>query len=245
MKQLLPLAVLMVLVSCNGNSGSKNNTDKIISKYEASLAFKRGIVSNEVDKGTTVDIKMNDQMTSFSLDLKQVNRKEKRIILKVDGDDVYTYVETNEDGETSKEVVLEKSNPVKDLKEVLDTKQGYISGDQLILKVSSGVEEHEISAETDTIMISTFNVNASINLNNPHCSSVADISQTTQLKNAGVLGKKVATSEHQITTCGPVLSDEQLKQIDLSNIEFCDDRNEESDESNCEVKDMSFLTADL
>jgi hypothetical protein len=48
--------------------------------------------------------------------------------------------------------------------------------------------------------------------------------------------------QENISNCGPMMELEEIKKIDLRNVEFCDETQEATP---CEFKDMSFLTSQL
>lgn len=63
-----------------------------------------------------------------------------------------------------------------------------------------------------------------------------------QVRKNGITTVLGNTSANTITSCLPKLDRDQLKDFDLSNVEFCDDADEKECVSN---QDMSFLTADI
>lgn len=240
MKKLIPFAMLATLVACNGGDGSsKPNFEKSIQKYESTLIVERGTVSNVITSGSELSIDLSE----VKLSTNPINKKEKSIIIKVDGDDVYTYSEETDllNNETTRKVTLEIMNPQKELLEVLNKKMGSIVGDNLVMKGSDSSN----SEMSESIEIGTrYTFNAVVNLLKPMCEGNSQVVSKASLFENGKLKNSVSASQNEVSTCGTKLTDSQIKKIDLTDVEFCDESNEE--ESNCESnKDMSHLTADI
>lgn len=241
MKKLLPLSVLLTLVACNGgSSSSKPNFEKIVQNYESNFVVERGMVSLTKTVGTEANIDINNDGT-FNLVSKNVNREERNIVIKVEGNKVYKYIESKNlsDGTVSKSLELETNNASSELKEILSTGKGKLEGDTLVMNSSDKSE----SDESGFHYVSNYSFNVRVNLLKPFCETNGLINENIVANYNGV-EKKLSTGQTMQGTCEGKLAASQIKAIDLSKIEFCEEA--ANDEMDCkEDQDMSFLTSDL
>ncbi len=94
-----------------------------------------------------------------------------------------------------------------------------------------------------------FDMVTRVNRQNPYCDADATV-RTTEAKLTfnGVVTPIPDTLTKQTFTCGRTLSVSELKELDLSDVTFCDDTIAEEDEDSysCESnKDLEYLTSDL
>lgn len=234
--------LLATLVSCNENlmrrSTIVNNTETV-QKYQAGLKVERGIVSNSQKAGTELAMDfVNNKITSTKL-----SERSKSIIIHVDGDSIYRYIETtnNLTGELSKKITLEITNPEKELKDLLNSNKGMLSNDTLILK---GTNFNEKDIENSFRIFSASSYTATFNLNKSLCESTSQISHENKIINADGDEFTINTTTNETAVCGTKYNNKQLKALDLKSIIYCsmDDDSEED----CTISDdMSWLTSDI
>lgn len=241
MKKIIPLLFLATLVSCNENmrrSTIVNNTETV-QKYSSGLKVERGIVSNSQKAGTELafDAQSNKIITT------KVSERSRSVIIHVDGESVYRYVETknNLTGELSKKVTLEISNPEKELKDLLNSNKGMLSNDTLILK-GTNFDEQDIESAFKISSASTYT--ASFNLNKSQCEGTNQISTESKITNANGDEYTVNTTINETAQCGTKYTNKQIKAIDLKSITYCSEDDTEEDSCTTEI-DMSWLTSDL
>lgn len=244
MKKLLPLMVLATLVSCNDTMRSRStisNNSNTVDRYSSSLTTKRGTVAYIKKQGS--DFAVDFTRTSDMLATTPISTRTTSIIINVDGNKTYKHltIENLVTKETTKKVMLEIENTHQELKEILDSGKGKVSGDNLLLQYS---EEYPSSGDPELELIRKSSFNATINLWMPHCDS------KTQITTSGTLlinGEVDSTKNFQTTetsTCEKAYTDKQLRALSLNSIEFCS--YQDGEEVECEAdRDMSFLTSDL
>lgn len=241
MKTLIPFLLLATLVSCNENmrrSTIVNNTETV-QKYSSGLKVERGIVSNSQKAGTELAFDAeNNKITTT-----KVSERSKSVIIHVDGDSVYRYVETknNLTGELSKKVTLEISNPEKELKDLLNSNKGMLANDTLILK-GTNFDEQDIESAFKISSASTYT--SSFNLYKSQCESTNQIATESKITNANGDEYTVNTTTNETALCGAKYTDKQIKAIDLKSITYCSV--DDTEEENCTLAtDMSWLTSEL
>ena len=235
MNKLMPLFLLLTMVACNDNirRSTITNHEEVINQYQSGLTVERGTVSI-IDKAG-YDAKVNAD-TNKLLSTK-VSERSKSVIIHVDGEQVYTYVETknNVNGTLSKKVVLNIMNPKKEIQNLLNSNHGILSGDHLVIK-GTNFDEHEgdtYSLESSNEYVSTFNLNHSL------CESTNRESKETHFKNSNGDTQTLTTILNETSVCGTKYTNAQMKKIDLKNIQLC------SDDECVMVEDLSWLTQDL
>lgn len=242
MKKLFPLFILATLVSCNENMMKRStivNNNETVQKYQSGLKIERGTVSNTQKAGNELAMDfVNNKVTTT-----KVSERSKSVIVHVDGDNVYRYVETknNLTGELTKKVTLDITNPEKELKDLLNSNKGMLSNDTLIMK---GTNFNERDIEQMFKIVSAESYTSSFNLNKSQCESTNQITTENKIVHPNGEELTITTSINETATCGPKYNNKQLKAINLKSIMYCsvDDETEED----CTISDdMSWLTSDL
>jgi hypothetical protein len=242
MKKLIPLMLLATLVSCNENMMKRStiiNNNETVEKYEAGLIVQRGIVSNSQKAGTDLAMDfVNNKITTT-----KVSERSRSVIIHVDGDNVYSYVETtdNRTGSLSKKVVLDITNPQRELKELLNSNKGMLSNDTLILK---GTNFGEKELQDTFKIVSAASYTSSFNLNKSHCESTNLVTTENRITNNAGEEIVINTQINETTSCGTKYTNKQLKEINLKSILYCSA--DDLDEADCTVsEDLSWLTSDI
>lgn len=240
MKKLFPLLALISLVSCDDSMRSRStiaNNESTIQKYSVSANAERGSVSYIRKDGG--EFAVDFTKTSGILTMNPVNTRTTSVVIQVDGNKVYrhlTIVDLNTKEKTTK-VVMETENIQQEIKEILDSGKGRIIGDNLVLKYSEELPESDSIAKK-------YSINASVNLWRPHC----DIKHQTDVAGILILNGEIDSKTNfkniETSSCEKSYTLKQLREIDLSSIEFCTYPNGEDEQ--CEAnQDMSYLTSDL
>lgn len=243
MTRLLPLIALVTLVGCENVKRSTITKEQApeTQKYEQALAVKRGTVAI-IDKAGT----------DFALDFSQakllttpVSERQVSVVIHVDGDEVYNYIETknNITGETSRKVIMTTIDAAKDLQELIASGKGSISGDMLIMtgSMKSKSEESNFFFETKT------DYRATVDLNQAHCSSTNNVTTEGTVKINSEVSTAVANMR-ETSVCEKSYNNRKLRMIDLKSIEFCmetEDKDGYVDQECKDDQDLSYLTEDL
>lgn len=243
MKKLLPLMLLSTLIACGGKSGGKGQ-DPILTQEEMFSAAEtlmsnttRGMVSLITSDGYVVSQYKDPETGKFKKDNQPSKSRSKEIVLKTIGNQTYSLVEETDltKMETRKYVELTDS----DTSNLKGEVRGSISNG--IYRLKTTVTETKTEGTTTTTM--TLSLSGQINLLNPCQHNITmDMSGVMLIQNYDG-DVKFNGKTNMVSTCGKSLSENELKKIDLSSIEFCDNTQEEE---KCEAnKNMTELTADL
>jgi len=241
MKFIIPMLMLTTLVSCqeSHSTKSKMSREAIMS---AMTNIPRGMVMVTTTTGKTYNFSSANggELSATVADNNSVKRS---IVVKIDGDDIYKHVTTVEGTDTRIELEVEKMVTEQDYKDVLARPGTTISGN--ILRFSIEDDGNGMGDWGGAVFQSRYRVTGQVNLANPHCSSISKVLQfNSSITQNGVVTKLPDLSSDDVSTCEANLSAQQLKAIDLSNIEVCVEQ--EGDAADiCEMKNMSHLTADL
>jgi hypothetical protein len=242
MKSFIPLAVIMLLLSCGKKSDSKK-PGLDFSKYQESLETRSvGDTTVETTEGTRLEVKTSSSQSYFGASKIAVKQKETYVIIHTDGQEFYSFVETKDfmSGSVTKKVYLDKLDSSLMLQELRKIPGAKIVNDRLIFKKEFSEEE----VEDQYTLNFTNHFSGSLNLLKPLC----DYTLSELKKSIDVISdsEPVAINEVGVIssgTCGPKMSVEEIKKIDLSSIELCDytSGSEECEEN----KDLRHLTSDL
>lgn len=237
MKTLALLVVLATLISC-GKSGGGSNGGPVRQRYQDAFStLARGQTSNSKNIG---------QVRSFDWDAETattapLNEEEFKVVLKIEGNKVYSYEVTTDktDGSVDMKVSADSYKP-SDMDAILALPGTAMSGDMLYFSDKFESDWELRSAKVNE----TYSMMAVVNLGKPLCD--ISISMTTSgimIKNGITTVLPVLTSK-DVETCGRIMTSAELRAIDLTSIDFCEEVAD--NERECESdRDMSYLTADL
>lgn len=224
-----------MLVSCNDNMKRSTivNNEQVVDQYKAGLKVERGTVS-VIDKSGS-DITVDPHSNKMSVI--KVSERSKAVIIHVDGESVYRYIETknNVNGTITKKVVHELMNPKRELQTLLNSNHGILSGDHLVIK---GINFDEDEAESYSIDSST-SYTSTFNLNRTLCESTNRETKETNFKNKDGEIQTYTTIINETSVCETKYTNAQIKKINLKNIEYC------SDDECVMNEDLSWLTSDI
>lgn len=248
MKTLLFLTLGLFLASCGDSNSNKSNGD-ILNRYQDALeAQKPGFVLAVSHGGMEHDIEFDDETRLFSVNKAPFNATEREVILKVQGDNIYKYVESTYEEFEQRSVVLESiSLEARRTQEMMKLIKFTERGNRLIgtLTMEGFETEYDNGDVRATIDGGRTTFAISLSRDNILCdySSIATSSGQT-FKSPNLVQKLDTVSTKTNGTCPDRMSISAVKKIDLTNIEFCDRTKE--DEYDCESDmDMSHITADL
>lgn len=243
MKKLIPLMILATVVSCGKKETKKNGIEMIVNKLTDSQ--KVGLVSISTTKGESENVDINDKNEILGFKTQTYTDVTKKIILKKENSLVYS-LEITKDGEAPehRSVILEDNADLNnEIREAIENGKAEVKDNYLIANLD---DEQSWDSELNGVkygMKMKLKVKHKRNLKSD-CESQTDIKITDVI---GVIGDKETKLKDgkstQVEECGGVMTKEELKALDLTKIQFCDYRVEDTE---CEDdKDMSFLTSDL
>jgi hypothetical protein len=234
LKNFALISLFSTLVACSGSGGggSKSNLEA----YRSGLTQSRGEVTVTQHDGETFDIGVEDGKVTIGRKANVYTSKE--IVLRIEGNEIYTLNEDIIDGKVENRYVrLDTSDPVADLQKLLDNGQARIAGNTIHLQLNDTDQMDYLGSTLDF----TFSTTGTGSLVKPNCNFSATMIQNVVMNTNGVVSSIKDIKSTQKGTCDKKLSSAELKAINLSDVSFCDD----STDSNCENKDMSFLVNDL
>ena len=246
MKNLLLLSLSITLISC-GNSGGNGSNNDAFNKYQDALqAQKAGLVMVMNYTGTDIDLDFDYTTNQFKAVKNSFAGYDRAVVLKVEGDLIYKYIENSWGGE---EVVLESiALETKRTEEAMRNIAFRNQGDYLVgtLNTEAYGDEYEVNGVRATISGGRRITTIKLKTNNMLCDFHTVSTTSGQIFiSEGVTTKLESVGDEVTGSCPPSLTSAELKKIDLTKIQFCDE-SKETDENNCEDdKDMSFLTQEL
>lgn len=237
MKKLALLALIPVLVSCGKDSGgsSQNPRQKIINAFSA---IQRGQTSSTISEG--VNLYINDDGTTSNEPSKEEGFT---VVLRVEGSRIYKFEKTKDliNNTEDIEVSLE-SFSTEEIDRVLKLPNVSLNGSILNINFS-GSDEYDFGAARVT---STYNAIASIDLDLPLCESSSSSTSSGTITVNGSITNYGPNTNTSRENCGPIMTAEEMRKIDLTSVTFCDQTQMDDESYECELsKDMSWLTADL
>jgi hypothetical protein len=242
MKKLMSLALLATLASYGASAASSSNMDPHRFQ-EAALNEERGLVSIESETGTSVafdiDLDGNIRMVTES-----VKSEEYSVILKVEGTKIYKYMEERDllTGSVDKTVQVDDVS-AEIFSEALKLPGVSLNGSIFTLNAT---QDSDFAISQNAAVTSKLSYSVRIDLNAFHCSESSTIRQSNmKLTQNGVVTTSPDALTNSTTKCEAALSSAALKALDLSAITFCEDSTTEEDETNCEERNMEFLTDDI
>lgn len=237
MKKLMLIAPLLILVSCGKDSGGSSGNPR--EKLQGAIsAMKRGQTSQTITEGNNILINGDGTISNTA------SKEEKfSVVLKIDGSNVYKY-EVEKDvteGTTEIEVSMTSYDQAQ-IDQMLQTPGISLNGNMLSVNFHDTIEYDLMGSIINQI----FTIQAQINLAMPLCESYSSSNSSGTITSNGTVTKFGPNTSTSRETCGPIFTDVQLKDIDLTSVTFCDETQMEDENYNCESnKDMSWLTADL
>ena len=213
---MISLALLAVSFSA---FASNPELDAIFKKYESSLMnFKLGMKSVADVESTDFDIAEDGTMTS-----RPTKKHVTSVLLKVDGTKVYEY-ELSKDLSSGEESVVVS---LIDYKYDPST-QSDISSIKVVNHVLSGNFAGKFDDE-----YSSYNYKGSFTkdlLTSSFCGSTQNV--TGDYKDLST-GRVYPMKDNQINKCNGIMPTSDIKKIDLTEVEFCDNTLPDDAESNC------------
>lgn len=220
-----------MLISCNDSIRSRSTISQQktsgTEKYQANLKPEAGTVINEFINGESVSFKFEED--TIEAIKNPFSSFRKIIFLKVDGSNIYKLVETKISGSAAinRKVVLESV----DLNsEIIDLKRkglAEVTGSKLLINMNLSRNQLQEGQSVNNQMVhyqTQSNYQAVFNLNSPHCEYRTTLVTTTELILDGAVADTAETEETQHGQCGNMMSLDDLKRIDLTAIQFCDNR---------------------
>ena len=226
--KMLSLALLAVSFSA---FASNPELDAIFKKYESSLMnFKVGMKSVSDVESTDFDIAEDGTMTS-----KLTKKYVTSVLLKVDGTKVYEYELTKDLSSGEESIVVMLIDHKYD-----SSSQSDISNIKVVNHVLSGNFTGNFDDE-----YSSYSYKGAFTkdlLTSLFCGSTNNVAGNyTDLST----GRVYPFKDNQINKCNGIMPTSDIKKIDLTEVEFCDNTLPDDSEYMCETRDMSFLTTDL
>jgi hypothetical protein len=226
--KMISLALLAVSFSAFANNPE---LDAIFKKYESSLMnFKVGMKSVADVESTDFDIAEDGTMTS-----KLTKKYVTSVLLKVDGTKVYEYEVTKDLSSGEESIVLMLSDYKYD-----SSSESDFSNIKMVNHLLSG----DFTGKFDD-RFSSYSYKGSFTkdlLTSFFCGSTNNVAgDYTDLSTGRVYPMK----DNQINKCNGIMPTSEIKKIDLTEVEFCDNTLPDDSEKMCETRDMSFLTSDL
>lgn len=242
MKKLIPLMILATVVSCGKKTNKQDGVDMIINKLTDSQ--KIGLVSISSTEGESDNLDINDKNEIVGFKRESYQDSVKKIILKKENGLVYSLeISKSGDAPEHKSVILEDTADISnELRKLMESGNAEVKGNHLIVNIEEDQSYEEDFNGTKYGMKSKMKLKFKRNLKSD-CESKTDIALTDVVGSInGVETKLKNAKSSEVESCGGIMNKEELKALELSKVSFCDMRVEDS---NCEEKDMSFLTSDL
>jgi hypothetical protein len=243
MKNLLLLTLSITLISC-GNSGGNGSDNNAFNKYQDALkAQKAGLVMVMNYAGMDYDLDFDETTNQFSPIKTSFGGFDRSVVLKVE---VYKYLENSWGGEevVLESIALETKRTEEAMKQIDFRKQGdYLVG---TLNTEAYEDEYERNGVRATISGGRRIFTIKLKSNNILCDFHTVSTTSGQIfTSEGVTSKLETVGDEVVGSCPASMTSAELKKIDLTKIDFCD-QSKETDEDHCEEdKDMSFLTEEL
>jgi hypothetical protein len=224
---MIRLGLVLVAISLNAIAGNPQ-LDAIMKKYESTLSkIEVGMTSDTISAGTQIIFSESDAQ------VESINTDTLSVILKKVGTSAYVYnlIRNLKTGEVTTSVELEDFSLNSD--EVAADIVFTVKDD-----VASFTNQMEMEDDLGTFASTT---KSSKDLKSSiFCNSKTENNDSYKIKSSSKILKAKSTI---VIQCGADMSKEQVKAIDLKNVDFC--QKDENGDSSCEKRDMSFLTANL
>lgn len=242
----MKLIVLLVLsgfvTGCNDSIRSRSTITQSNSNsvLKSSMAPKAGIVAN---------IYKTSDLESFNFDGEEIDVVKssvstfiKSTILKVEGNLVYKLIESRTGANpTERKVQLEYIDLNSELNDLVKKDKAEVSGESIRIDMKLNQESMSepqvfnnqmLSYETDSDYEAIFSINK------PFCEFRSVLTITTNLYLDGMSRDSSISEIWERASCGRELSLEELRNLDLKAISFCD---ETSTIKKCEIKNLENL----
>lgn len=252
-KILAPLFMLPLLFACgkksssSSGSGTEDIGELLRQQQEAIRLLPRGHLTISTTTGITHDWSLNTELSKWVWKERAEHSQEKEIILRKDNDLTYTLLEERDliTRNVYRRVALERES-FAEMEEILQIPGIRVVDRVLFVPFDFSVESDFTTPEGGTaILAMNGHVEAQVNLKAPGCDIIAKTTGIHTMTQNGATETLPATTSTAVTVCGGVLSNAELKALDLSSVTFCDETIE-TEEDNCQYNtNMSFLTSDL
>lgn len=232
---------LLVLFSCGKKEEKKTDYSAHFSKLKEASRETLKVGTVIFSRTTGEEISVNEYTAKAFGD--RVSRKEKSIVLKIDGDDIYTYdvIDDLETRQSNTKVVLSKLNDEELMKSLADAKAN-VSSDENFFRASL---VRDFSKTVDGVgLFFTHSLEFSIDLraicNTKMVQRSSNIRGYVYEDHYDVEDLILESTSSCDTSPEALMTKEELKKLSLGGVEFCDERN--PDEVSCEApKDMRHL----
>lgn len=238
----LLLIALLALGACGKKETKKKpNYGVHFAKLEEAsrVSMKVGTVALGRISGSTIGV--NEYTARAVADSKSI--KTKSIILKIEGDEYYS-LDVNEDlieRKTERKVVLQKMFD-QDMMKSLEEEGAEVSSDENFFraKLAKVHADNQASAGLSVTQILNISIDLRATCNASMLQTITNIHGYVMGENYTLPDMHLDATSSCDTSPEALLSQEELRKLDLSNITFCDDRGEKED---CSAgrKNMRYL----
>lgn len=248
MKNIALMSLITLLVSCGGGNGSSAQKPSSSSASVSPLVTSKKEYLKSLRPGKTTELSQKYSIyfldESGNPDSQEVEREMKRIVLKIDGDTIYT-LETKKDPESEHEltsVVLVQSIS-RMISEAGKNSKLSIKENQVTekYKLKSSWKDEMNSGEVVTFT-SVEELVTTYSLENFGCSVNTSGTVFTAVAREDVVTELPPTDFSSVSKCGADIKMKDLKELDLTNVIKCDYTKDLKDEELCtDIIDMSDL----
>lgn len=244
MKFLAPVLMLTILAACNGSG--KGNSKGLVSREFVQTPVgraERGMVVRETTQGTTLNISY-EASEEVNVSIGSASGTTTKVLVAILGDKLYFLEEEAGVERESAMITTEKAPTQREIDQAMSQPGSARVGDRYVTQSPGELETETHGEGANLVTVTATNVySSSLSATNFYCDRIFSYGMNNiQVRKSGITTVLGNTSANTITSCLPKLDRDQLKDFDLSNVEFCDDADEKECVSN---QDMSFLTADI
>lgn len=241
MKTSICLLAILTLSACGKDSDKKPDYGVHFEKLQEASRSTLKVGTIILGRTSGEELSLNEYTGKVAGS--RVSKKEKSIVLKIDGNDLYTFEETQdlERRTSNKKVVLSKLNDEAFFK-LLQDRRAQVSSDENFFRAS--LDQATSYSENGVGLSYNQRVDLTVDLR-----AICNTALTERLSSIrGNVLEDYYTVEDLIlestTSCdtsdGALMTIEELRKLPLAGAEFCDER--DSEEVKCEApKDMRYL----
>ena len=210
---------------------SNHELDDIFNKYHKTLMnFKIGMTSTSINENTSFYADENAILSARSS--KDVV---KTVILKVIGTSVYEYEVTTNVESGQKSITVSLNDHKYNSADNVNVSNISITNEILLADFSGNY--------TDQYSSYVYSGSMTKDLLSSFFCGYTNIVQAKYTDNS--TGVVYPMNDNEVNKCGTMMSVDEIKGIDLSEVQFCNNTLPDNSGEVCEITDMSFLTADL